>query len=167
MGARQIAPSIWLGGDLSSLASVMRNSSNDGNDHVRAIQGYLGWTSSRLKTELQRGLWVRIRCEDPEAAKVLCMPNLDFRSAASFPGYLDIERPAGSPSVGWSAALRSVGLHSLADFPRDRTRDITLRKVLDPNTDKFSLIGLEPTPDKRPASLRHVSGPRRRDLFGS
>lgn len=162
-GAELVAPSLWQGGDISALHELVQ--SNDGSQRVQPFQGYLGWSISKLVAEVQRGHWIRVRCEDVDVASALCIPprlrNGDFADA----GY-HMERTPGHPAIGWAAALRAAGLESLASFPRGGQADKVLQEPLGLKA-KFSMTGLEPRPDKELRQNKPITiPPSRQELFG-
>lgn len=165
LGAREIAPSVWLGGDLSVLAELAKSSPS--RHRIQPIQGYLGWSSARLQSELHRGLWIRVRCNSAKIASTLCLPPQELASKDHFVNG-PMKRQPGSPAIGWGAALRAIGLHCLADFPRSRSADFILETLLGlKSNNAFSLVGLEPMPVHQRRPHKFSGGkPSRRQLLG-
>lgn len=167
IGANEIAPSVWSGGDLSMIAKFAQTSRGH---RIQPIQGYLGWSSARLASELQSGLWIRVRCNTPEAAVALCLPPRDLTGKESFTDS-PMKRQIGSPAIGWKAALQAVGLHGLVDFPRGKISDPLLERLLGlKKNDSLYLVGLEPKPvhGRRQSAYTRTHGTRimsRRELF--
>merc|ERR1712139_706259 len=73
-GAREVVPSVWIGG---SLPSVLEQARED-PDSVRFFLGFSGWAFSQLCVELESGVWVRAR-----AAEANVHGELSFSSEKS------------------------------------------------------------------------------------
>jgi len=111
-GAREIAPSLWSGGDLGELAAL----DLEGLDGLWPVIGFAGWAPPQLDNELERGVWVHARPETPMLAR-LCLGS-NRESAAA-----------------WRAAMRAAGLPGLADVPRGRAVDKRLVALLGAHRD--------------------------------
>jgi len=108
-GAREVAPGVWLGGDLREVAH------RAGGDAagVRFFLGFAGWSSLQLRIELECGIWVRARAAGTD---------LRTRSLCFSPE----ERAAV-----WRRALLSARRPVFADFPRSPGCDKRLRGYME------------------------------------
>lgn len=114
MGARKVAPGLWMGGDLAEVAR--RAASEPGR--VRLLLGHAGWRLVQLRMELECGVWVHARTHDERGPPLLHDLCLGTGTA--------VER-----SVAWRTALQDAGQSALANFPRSEERDRRLRRHVD------------------------------------
>lgn len=141
-GSREVAPSLWVGGCLTTLSAKVAaitgkadfSSSEDapGSNHVgkRAAAagvwpflGFSGWTSLQLYNELERGVWLRVRASTPNLGR-LC-----FDSGSS---------ELADPNRAWQTVMSSVGLRHLADVPRNGVADQRLMQYLQAHHENVS-----------------------------
>merc|ERR1712196_204834 len=88
----EIAPSVFLGGDLG-IAGAMESTRRERGivGGLRIFRGFSAWSLSQLEIELERGVWIRAQASCPSAAFELCL----------------------GPSVGvdaWRSAMEAAGL---------------------------------------------------------
>lgn len=134
--AREVAPSVWLGGHVGSISPEEITQAT-----VRPVLGYAGWSRAQLAVELQRGVWVRARAATPQTARLLCLPPAPYgapllrgkATEAKQPPSPFLERgEVGEWQVAvWRSALRAAGALSLADFPRGPKADVSLRDLVE------------------------------------
>lgn len=95
-GGVELAPGLYLGGDLEALARYIAADFDEAARHVRMLLGYSGWSAKQLEAELAQGAWV------PAALQ----PEWVFQ-------------PDGA--AVWRRVLRSLGQHTrgLEDLPPD------------------------------------------------
>lgn len=111
--AQEVAPSVFLGGSISTTASMERARLQQGKaGGLRLFRGFAAWSLSQLEIELERGIWIRARAACPSAAFELCLGSKELETA-------------------WRAALEAVCLPSLARFPRGSAVDKVLTDVLE------------------------------------
>lgn len=137
-GAREVAPSVWEGGDLAELGRLEDRAK--GSPTVGAFIGYCGWSRPQLALELERGVWVRARARTGEAARALCLPPAAGVPPSGAPPGDDPGDPASRRSLLvarperrvelWRAGLRAAGARSLAEFPRGAGADEHLQELL-------------------------------------
>merc|ERR1712151_1487102 len=121
-GSREVAPSVWQGGDLDKLADLT-NSTWSCAQFIRPVVGYVGWSPEQLSEDLRKGVWVRARLQTASDARDLCVVLTDC----------------------WKAALRGAGLDGMADFPRSVSGDKIIRRAA-LSWGRISITGLEPIP---------------------
>merc|ERR1712232_277475 len=106
--AHEIAPSVFVGGDIGLVAATEHANMERGiADGLRIFRGFAAWSLSQLEIELERGVWIRARALCPSAALELCLG----------------QGPQAGDDVAWRAALEAVGLPALARFPRGAAVD--------------------------------------------
>lgn len=126
--AVEVAPSIWLGGDLSTAEALVSSAlkackeNPDAFRGIRPVIGYAGWARTQLALELERGVWVRCRAVTPDAARRLCMPDLSQSTKEGL----------------WLQALRGAGCAAMAAFPRGTKPDEGLKRLLEAHHRKMS-----------------------------
>lgn len=117
-GAREVAPSVWLGGDLEEVAA------RAGRDpmalRVRFFVGFAGWAPVQLRTELETGVWVRARA----------LPPGDL-GAAGEAGLREFCFGSAERGAAWRTAMRGAGMAALAGFPRTPGTDKRLRGYIE------------------------------------
>lgn len=112
-GAREIAPGLLVGGELSAIAKA----SGGDSAGVRFVLGYAAWTPLQLRIELESGVWVRARAAGPPS------PGAD--------GVLGLAFDPQERADAWRAGMRSIGLRAFAEFPRTPAVDRRLRSYLE------------------------------------
>lgn len=123
-GAREIAPEVWMGGDIGALGRLASDSGDAGS--LRPFIGYCGWARKQLALEIERGVWVRVRARTPVAARALCLPPVDASFGEKTVGLGNAQKHADL----WKWALRAAGMRSLAEFPRGEAVDSQLQELL-------------------------------------
>merc|ERR1711972_911029 len=68
-GAKEIAPSVWQGGDLQVAAELVQSGKVE-LSRLRPIRGYAGWSLRQLEIELERGVWARFRALPVETSRL-------------------------------------------------------------------------------------------------
>lgn len=146
-GAREVAPDVWLGGDVPLLAAQVVKArkaccADTSFEHfdtawvARPIIGHCAWSRSQLALELERGVWVRARATSVEAAHGLCFPESPPPTKKSENGQVpsDLHKRLSNDqtfrAAHWRSALRAVGAHVLAAFPRGPGADVKLKALL-------------------------------------
>jgi len=119
-GALEVAPSVWLGGDVRVMVGLVA-SGKASREHIRPVLGCTRWALPQLELELQRGVWVRAHMATAELSQQLF--------AAPLPED-DIQALEEQRVSSWRAALMGAGLPGLADFPRGRAVDVVLRAII-------------------------------------
>eukprot|EP00927_Polykrikos_kofoidii_P066715 TRINITY_DN62271_c0_g1_i1.p1 TRINITY_DN62271_c0_g1~~TRINITY_DN62271_c0_g1_i1.p1 ORF type:complete len:417 (-),score=34.70 TRINITY_DN62271_c0_g1_i1:138-1388(-) len=115
-GAKEVAPSVWLGGDVRVMATMVASGAAS-LENIRPVIGYSGWSLQQLSLELKRGIWVRARTVGPEISQRFCVEPS--------PGCVDHHRVST-----WRTALIGVNLPCLAFFPRGKGVDGILLEFL-------------------------------------
>lgn len=111
--AWEIAPSIFLSGDIGTTAALERARREQGGaGGLRFFRGFAAWSLSQLEIEMERGVWIRARADCPSAAFELCLGSAE-------------------PVSAWRGALEAVGLPALARFPRGPNVDSMLTAVVE------------------------------------
>jgi len=106
VGSRQVAPGIWVGGDAEAVSIL----AVEDPSQVRVILGYSGWAGSQLANELERGVWVRVRTNEPGLSR-LCFSKAE-------------------PISVWQNLMRGANMPLLADFPRSEAIDERIHKIV-------------------------------------
>lgn len=57
-GGAELTASLWLGGELDSLAAYIKKSPKEALRNVRVFLGYSGWGAGQLEGELEGGSWL-------------------------------------------------------------------------------------------------------------
>lgn len=116
-GAREVAPSLWIGGDLNELAARVAATTAQAQDaasrilpSIWPVVGFAGWAAPQLANEIERGVWIRGRAATSALGRV-CL--------------------TADSIAAWRAAMRGVGLPQLADFPRSAAVDSRLLKLVE------------------------------------
>eukprot|EP00435_Cladocopium_sp_Y103_P004693 s165_g1.t1 len=112
-GAQEIAPGLWIGGDIAQILHRVAQNQVDG-PLVRLCFGHANWESLQLRVELESGSWVRARALETEGGD-----GLSVTATAC----LDDEK-------AWQKTLLSAGLPELANFPRNGEADARLRPYI-------------------------------------
>lgn len=111
--ALEIAPSIFIGGALSNVASLEADRRERGQaPGTRFFRGFSAWSLQQLEVELERGVWMRAQAESPDPAQELYVGEMTGQAA-------------------WRAVLEAAGLASLARFPRGSGVDAALMKLVE------------------------------------
>lgn len=113
-GARRVAASVWIGGDLVVAAKLVA-AGEVSVQSLRPLVGFAGWARQQLALELQRGVWVRSRMPAPVG-----LP----KGFSAWPW-------AGHGEAVWRDAVFSAGLPALASFPRGDGIDGQLREWME------------------------------------
>ncbi len=95
-GGEELAPGLWIGGDLDQLARYFEEHPADAENNVRLLMGYSGWGPGQLEYELSEFSWL--------------------------PAPLQLESVfASHPSAVWRDVVRALGprFRALADEPSD------------------------------------------------
>lgn len=111
-GAQEIAPGLWMGGDVAQILHRVAQNQVDG-PLVRLCFGHTSWETLQLRVELESGVWVRARALETvgggDGLSVTATACLDDGEKA------------------WQKTLLSTGLPELANFPRNVKADAKLR----------------------------------------
>lgn len=123
-GARQVAPSLWSGGDIQRLGARVAAITAEAKDaasrivpSVWPVVGFAGWAIQQLANEVERGVWIRGRASNDAFGRV-CL--------------------AAESNAAWRAAMRGVGMSQLADFPRSGAVDTHLMKLLERHHERLA-----------------------------
>eukprot|EP00927_Polykrikos_kofoidii_P068719 TRINITY_DN64041_c0_g1_i1.p1 TRINITY_DN64041_c0_g1~~TRINITY_DN64041_c0_g1_i1.p1 ORF type:complete len:532 (-),score=71.31 TRINITY_DN64041_c0_g1_i1:242-1741(-) len=134
-GAQQVAPSLWLGGDLADVAARVREGGGRG---IRFFLGYAAWSPVQLWHELECGVWARARSGEMQSvgrAERERRQNHGAHAeaaaaAATIQSISAKELGLGTLERGpaWRMALAGAGLHDFASFPRSMIADQRMRR---------------------------------------
>jgi hypothetical protein len=119
-GATEVAPSVWLGGDLGVMAGLVASGQAPA-ERIRPILGRTRWPAAQLQLELQRGAWVRARMVAPELSRHVCMPVVHAD---------DFSEQSKHRENCWRMVMKATGLAGLSDFPRGRGVDDVIQTIL-------------------------------------
>lgn len=97
-GARELASSLWIGGDIGELAELVSKDLPD----IRLILGCLSWLPAQLSIDLECGAWVHARSRESDSGDIRDLTLAGF---------------IGRPGV-WHSALSAAGLPALAALAR-------------------------------------------------
>jgi len=129
--SKEVAPGLWIGGDLDEASSMLRHGSVPSSS-LRLCLGFAGWSLQQLQIELQKGVWIRVRPGDARATQKICLPeDAAWETAAA-------SRAEGTSQSWWRGALNAAGLPSLADFPRSEYADEELRQMLESHQEEVT-----------------------------
>eukprot|EP00929_Paragymnodinium_shiwhaense_P102368 TRINITY_DN65577_c0_g1_i1.p1 TRINITY_DN65577_c0_g1~~TRINITY_DN65577_c0_g1_i1.p1 ORF type:complete len:422 (+),score=67.99 TRINITY_DN65577_c0_g1_i1:110-1375(+) len=120
--SREVAPDVFLGGSLNTVAALANARQLHGEAAgIRIFRGFSAWSLSQLTIELERGVWARARACCKSAAYELCLGRLSSRAAST----------EEASDAKWRAALEECGLPALARYPRGPVADRRLLEVLE------------------------------------
>eukprot|EP00405_Crypthecodinium_cohnii_P013692 CAMPEP_0206453466 /NCGR_PEP_ID=MMETSP0324_2-20121206/20562_1 /ASSEMBLY_ACC=CAM_ASM_000836 /TAXON_ID=2866 /ORGANISM="Crypthecodinium cohnii, Strain Seligo" /LENGTH=550 /DNA_ID=CAMNT_0053923761 /DNA_START=36 /DNA_END=1684 /DNA_ORIENTATION=- len=123
-GAREVAPGIYLGGNLEVIAKRAAESELDLSQSIRFFLGYAGWAPNQLKMELECGIWLRAHPQEEESKGVGLETTDTVQTVHDFCFGDDHKK-------SWQAALRSAGREDFACFPRGPHIDPRLRRYIE------------------------------------
>lgn len=113
-GACQVAPGVWLGGDLAEVAARCHGDLKG----VRFFLGFASWSPQQLAVELECGVWVRARA--PQFERV---PEGEDNLSSAHALCLELRERGAA----WRAAMHFAGMSRLTSFPRSSGVDRRLR----------------------------------------